>query len=33
MPIPAELGVPKHDLAYYQNLKVTSDKRKLEGEQ
>jgi alpha-glucuronidase len=33
MPIPAELGVPKHDLTYYQNLKVTSDKRKLEGEQ
>ncbi|RZA02667.1 MAG: alpha-glucuronidase [Sphingobacteriaceae bacterium] len=33
MPIPAELGVPKHDLDYYQKLRVTSDKRKLEGEQ
>jgi alpha-glucuronidase len=33
MPIPAELGIPKHDLDYYQKLRVTSDKRKLEGEQ
>jgi alpha-glucuronidase len=33
MPIPAELGVPKHNLDYYQKLRVTSDKRKLEGEQ
>lgn len=32
MPIPAELGIPKHDLDYYQKLRVTSDKRKLEGE-
>ncbi|GAB2970853.1 alpha-glucuronidase family glycosyl hydrolase [Mucilaginibacter puniceus] len=33
MPIPAELGIPKHDLEYYQKLRLTSDKRKLEGEQ
>lgn len=33
MPIPAELGMPKHNLDYYQKLRVTSDKRKLEGEQ
>lgn len=33
MPIPAELGIPKHDLDYYQKLRITSDKRKLEGEQ